>query len=176
MHNLQWVVVKADVVPSHDAVKDDNDISIIINNCNEEYSHPTRSHKVLNLVHFESTSVTSCRSRHLSVDLARTCVVAGGGGSCGEGGRGALFQSVWGAAGEQMALKCSTELDGHDVVEDGVDGTVCVDHEATEEKEPQVLETLTGERIVDDIGSVGQPENGKDADNHSQHLRYLHIT
>lgn len=122
------------------------------------------------LIHFESTCVACCCSRHLRVDLVGACVVGSGGG---DSGRGAIFRSAWTT---EEAVKCSTKLDRHDVVEDGVYGAVRVDHEATEEQEPEVLEALTGERIVDDIGSVWQPENSKDADNDTQHLRYLHNT
>ena len=54
-----------------------------------------------------------------------------------------------------------TELGGHCVVEDRVNGAVHVDHETTEEYEPVVGEPLCSERVVYYVDAVGHPESGE---------------
>ena len=73
----------------------------------------------------------------------------------------------------QEMSECSAELGGHGVVEDRVDGAVHIDHEATEQDEPVVGESLSGERVVDDVDAVGHPESGEQTHDDRQHLDHL---
>jgi len=77
-------------------------------------------------------------------------------------------------AAEQQAAERSAELGGHGVVQDRIDGAVGVDHQATEQHQPDVLVWDGGERIVDDVGAVRQPQHGKHTHDHCQHLCHLH--
>ena len=70
-------------------------------------------------------------------------------------------------AAEQQTAERSAELDGQGVVQDRVDGAVCVDHETTEQQEPEALVATPGERVVDDVGAVRQPQYGE----HAHHYR-----
>ena len=90
----------------------------------------------------------------------------------GVGQVGGLFMEL--TTGEQ-ASEGPAELDGHGVVEDGVDCTVHVDHDATEEQEPQVGVALGGERVVDDEDTVGHPQGSEEDHHHGQHLDDLQV-
>lgn len=65
-------------------------------------------------------------------------------------------------------LEGSTELHGHGVVQDGVDGTVNVDQRLGKHKVPVVFkQILLGEsskRVVDKDEAIGHPKNGKQND------------
>ena len=73
----------------------------------------------------------------------------------------------------QQVLEGPAELDGHDVVEDGVDGAVDVDEGAGEHEEPQVEELVRGEGVVDDHDSVGHPQGPEHQHHHHQHADHL---
>jgi len=77
------------------------------------------------------------------------------------------------ASAVQQSLKSSTKFDRHDAIEDRIDGAVQIDHETTEQQEPDVLIAMTRERVVDDERSVREPQDGEHADDYRQHLRYL---
>jgi len=79
-------------------------------------------------------------------------------------------------AARQEPPECTVELGRHDVVEDGIDGAVGVDHHATEEHQPAVFISISDERIVNNVRSVGQPQYGEDADDHREHLGDLERT
>lgn len=61
----------------------------------------------------------------------------------------------------------------HEVVNDGVDGTVGVDAHTAEEQEPGVMVRWVDEGVDHHQCSVGHPEQGEEDDHHSQHLCYL---
>lgn len=65
------------------------------------------------------------------------------------------------------------ELDGHGVVENGVDGAVDVDHDSTEEQEPGVPVLNAGEGVVYHHHPVRHPENGENAKDDNQHPHHL---
>lgn len=62
------------------------------------------------------------------------------------------------------------KLLGHEVVDDGVDGTVGVDAHTTEEQEPGAVVGRVDEGVDHHQGSVRHPEQGKEGDHHRQHL------
>lgn len=61
----------------------------------------------------------------------------------------------------------------HEVVDDGVDGTVGVDAHAAEEQEPRVVVRRVDNGVDHHQCSVRHPEQGEEDDHHSQHLSYL---
>lgn len=67
----------------------------------------------------------------------------------------------------------SPELLGHEVVDDGVDGTVQVDAEAAEEEEPGVEVRRVHKGVHHHQRAVGQPQHGKESHHHCQHLGHL---
>ena len=80
------------------------------------------------------------------------------------------------AAASELSAERVAELDGHGVVEDRVDGAVGVDGQTTEQHQPAVLVAPTGERVVDDVRPIGQPQRCKHRDDHCQHLHHLHTS
>jgi len=76
------------------------------------------------------------------------------------------------AAAEQ-AGKGESELGGHGVVEQRIDGAVGVDRETATEQEPEALVATPGERVVDDEHAVRQPERRERRHHHHQHLHHL---
>lgn len=50
-----------------------------------------------------------------------------------------------------------SELEWHEAVEYGVDGTVDVDHDPTEEPEPDIEILAVGQGVIHHYGSVWQP-------------------
>ena len=76
-------------------------------------------------------------------------------------------------ATRQLATERAAELGGHNVVEDGIDGAVGVDHQSTEKNKPEIVVAMRSERVVHDVGAVGQPQHGEHAYNNGQHLRHL---
>lgn len=62
------------------------------------------------------------------------------------------------------------ELLRHEVVDDGVDGTVDVDAHATEEQVPGVVVRWIHEGVGHHQCSVGHPEQGEEDHHHSEHL------
>lgn len=76
------------------------------------------------------------------------------------------------AAGQDSAER-PTEFHGHGVVDDRVNGAVDVDHNATEQQQPEIFVAHPGEWIVNDVDAVRQPQNGEQADHGDQHLDYL---
>lgn len=73
----------------------------------------------------------------------------------------------------QDVLEGPPELDGHGVVENGVDGAVDVDHDPTEEEEPGVPVLNAGEGVVYHHHPVRHPENGENAKDDNQHPHHL---
>lgn len=67
-------------------------------------------------------------------------------------------------------LEGQTELLGHEVVDDGVDGAVGVDADPAEEDKPAVQVGVLHEGVHQNQGPVGHPEQGKEGHHHSQHL------
>lgn len=66
-----------------------------------------------------------------------------------------------------------TKLLRHEVVNDGVDGTVGVDAHAAEEQEPRVVVRRVDDGVDHHQCSVRHPQQGEEDDHYSQHLSYL---
>jgi len=76
-------------------------------------------------------------------------------------------------AAAKEARKCHPELGGHGIVKQRIDSAVGVDCETTTQQEPAVLVASICERVVDDVGSVWQPQRRERCHDHNQHLYYL---
>ena len=59
---------------------------------------------------------------------------------------------------------------GHEGIDDGVDCAVHIDAKAAEEKEAEVEVGRAQEGIHHHQGGIGQPQQSKKDDHHSQHL------
>ena len=74
---------------------------------------------------------------------------------------------------QEQSSEGAAKLDRHDVVEDGVNCAVHVNHDTTQQAKPEVVKLLVGERVVDDKQSVGQPQQRKRHHDDDQHLHDL---
>lgn len=70
-------------------------------------------------------------------------------------------------------FECDAKLLRHEVVNDGVDGTVGVDAHTAEEQEPGVVVRRVDKGVDHHQCSVRHPKQGEEDDHHSQHLCYL---
>ncbi|GFY68454.1 hypothetical protein TNIN_41591 [Trichonephila inaurata madagascariensis] len=70
--------------------------------------------------------------------------------------------------GSQMAY-----LDGHDIVENGVDGAVDKYHRFAEHEEPELHVAVYGKRVIYDQHPVWEPQGGEYGHDHSQHFHDL---
>lgn len=70
-------------------------------------------------------------------------------------------------------FESNTELLRHEVINDGVDGTVNVDAHPTEKQEPVVVVGRFDEGVHHHQRSVRHPQQGEKDDHHNEHLRYL---
>lgn len=70
-------------------------------------------------------------------------------------------------------MKSSPEFDGHGVVQDGVNGAVNIDHDATKQEKPGIVVFNGCEGVVDNHHPVWHPENGEHSKNNYQHSDHL---
>ena len=78
------------------------------------------------------------------------------------------------AATEQIG-EGEPELGGHGVVQQRIDGAVCIDGKPARQQEPAILVASPGERVVHDVRPVRQPQRRKGRHDDNQHLYDLSI-
>ena len=85
-----------------------------------------------------------------------------------------IAKNHWFTAAED-SLECTSELDRHGIVENGVDSAVDIDHGSGEHKEPEVQVFLGGDGVVHNHGTVGHPRGHKYKHDHCKHAHHLKI-
>lgn len=70
-------------------------------------------------------------------------------------------------------LESSPKLLGHQIVDDGVDGAVCVNTHPAEEQEPGIEIRRVHKGVDHHQSAVGHPQESEQDHHNSQHLCYL---